>query len=118
LFRLGGEEFLVVLPGCDMAEAVKIAERLRAALEGAQMLEGGNVTLSAGVAVCEDGDAWQALKAADQALYRAKQGGRNRVEADATGWRESGNAKAPPFGGALLPLWAAAPHGSGAKSTP
>ncbi|GAA0220627.1 sensor domain-containing diguanylate cyclase [Castellaniella daejeonensis] len=83
LFRLGGEEFLVVLPGCDMAEAVKIAERLRAALEGAQMLEGGNVTLSAGVAVCEDGDAWQALKAADQALYRAKQGGRNRVEADA-----------------------------------
>jgi len=80
LFRLGGEEFLVVMPETDLAGAVRIAERLRAAMESARMLEGAAVTLSAGVAVWDGGDAESTLKAADQALYRAKQGGRNRVE--------------------------------------
>ncbi len=80
LFRLGGEEFLVVMPETDLAGAVRIAERLRAAMENTRMLEGAAVTLSAGVAVWDGGDAESTLKAADQALYRAKQGGRNRVE--------------------------------------
>ncbi|WP_323028602.1 sensor domain-containing diguanylate cyclase [Castellaniella defragrans] len=81
LFRLGGEEFLVVLPESDLAGAMGIAERLRAAMEDARMLGDEVVTLSAGVAVWAGGDVEQTLKAADQALYRAKQGGRNRVEA-------------------------------------
>ncbi len=80
LFRLGGEEFLVVLPETDLAGAAGIAERLRAAMADARMLGDEVVTLSAGVAVWKGGDAGLTLKAADQALYRAKQGGRNRVE--------------------------------------
>ncbi|WP_368644044.1 diguanylate cyclase [Castellaniella ginsengisoli] len=81
LFRLGGEEFLVVLPDSDLAGAKMIAERLRAAMESARVLGNETVTLSAGVAVWEGGDAQLTLKIADQALYRAKEGGRNRVEA-------------------------------------
>lgn len=80
LFRLGGEEFLVVLPETDLDGAARIAERLRAGMERARMLGDEVVTLSAGVAVWDGGDAEQTLKAADRALYRAKQGGRNRVE--------------------------------------
>ncbi|KAB0623101.1 diguanylate cyclase [Castellaniella defragrans] len=81
LFRLGGEEFLVVLPATDLDGALRIAERLRAGMERARMLGDEVVTLSAGVAAWDGGAAEQTLKAADQALYRAKQGGRNRVEA-------------------------------------
>ncbi|MGE4450782.1 sensor domain-containing diguanylate cyclase [Castellaniella sp.] len=81
LFRLGGEEFLVVLPETGLDGAARIAERLRAGMEREWMPEGEGVTLSAGVAVWDGGDAEQTLKAADRALYRAKQGGRNRVEA-------------------------------------
>ena len=79
LFRLGGEEFLMVLPETDAAGAAGIAERLRAATEGARVLGDEIVTLSAGVAVWDGGDIESTLKTADQALYRAKQGGRNRV---------------------------------------
>ena len=79
LFRLGGEEFLMVLPETDAAGAAGIAERLRAATEGARVLGDEIVTLSAGVAVWDGGDVESTLKTADQALYRAKQGGRNRV---------------------------------------
>ncbi len=80
LFRLGGEEFLLVLPRIDLAGAMRIAERLRVAMENAQLLDDAVVTLSAGVAVWDGGEVESTLKAADQALYRAKQWGRNRVE--------------------------------------
>ncbi|MFC4299224.1 diguanylate cyclase [Castellaniella hirudinis] len=83
VFRLGGEEFLAVLPQTDLADALRIAERLRAAMENAPLLDDAAVTLSAGVAVWDGGDVEATLKAADQALYRAKQGGRNRVESTA-----------------------------------
>jgi len=89
LFRLGGEEFLVILPGIDVAGALGIAERLRVALEGSGVLHDDVVTLSAGVAVWETGDTESTLKAADQALYRAKQAGRNRVEAADTDIEET-----------------------------
>ena len=84
--RLGGEEFLLLLPGCDRAEALEITDRARVAVESAPIdLPSGlmRVTLSLGLACRRpDGpaDAAALVEAADQALYRAKASGRNRVE--------------------------------------
>jgi diguanylate cyclase (GGDEF)-like protein len=82
--RYGGEEFLVVLPGCGAGNATSLAERLRQSVAAEPMnLENGEVavTLSLGIAVFEaEGEAVQAadlLRTADQALYRAKAAGRN-----------------------------------------
>ncbi len=82
LFRMGGEEFLALLPGAHQNAAANIAERLRAGIEHAAILPEETVTVSIGVAAWAPEDAIdpeQVLKAADQALYRAKQAGRNRV---------------------------------------
>lgn len=83
--RYGGEEFVIVLPGCDTARAAALAERLRACLETFRIaLPGGEaaVTISLGVAAItrEGATADILIHAADTALYRAKQKGRNRVE--------------------------------------
>ena len=80
VYRLGGEEFLIVLPGCSLAEGSAIAERLRAGLEAAR--PGGlPVTASFGVAAAGGADAaFEPLfRAADASLYAAKRAGRNRV---------------------------------------
>ena len=81
-YRLGGEEFLVVLPGATAAEASAIAERLREAVER-HPAGGLDVTMSFGIASSGGGAfAYEVtFAAADAALYRAKQSGRNRVEA-------------------------------------
>jgi two-component system cell cycle response regulator len=88
--RYGGEEFVIVMPETDMAVATVVAERLRrriatepfAIQQGARHLE---VTISIGIAALSSaGDnAASILKRADQALYRAKRDGRNRVVPDA-----------------------------------
>ena len=85
VFRYGGEEFLVVLVETRLDQAMAIAERVRAALQGRAIKAGGlepfSVTASIGVA--EHGghpDENYLIKAADEALYRAKNTGRNRVE--------------------------------------
>jgi two-component system, cell cycle response regulator len=88
--RFGGEEFVVVMPETDMAVATIVAERLRRRIasepfpihQGAQSIE---VTISIGIATLDtaDDNAANILKRADQALYRAKRDGRNRVVADA-----------------------------------
>lgn len=82
--RTGGEEFLVVLPATPGAEAARTAERLRAAVEQLDHgdIEAGlKVTISLGVAEWRQGQTLGRLAAtADDALYRAKSGGRNRVE--------------------------------------
>jgi diguanylate cyclase (GGDEF)-like protein/hemerythrin-like metal-binding protein len=83
LVRWGGEEFLVLAPATGLEGAVRLAERLRAALEAAVFPAAESVTLSAGVAeflVNEPLDAW--IARTDAALYRAKDEGRNRVIAD------------------------------------
>ena len=86
--RFGGEEFMVVAPECDKAAAQCLAERMRSAIEENPVRLGDNdlkVTVSVGVA--SGGAALPdmqniLLRAADAALYRAKQKGRNRVEID------------------------------------
>lgn len=84
--RFGGEEFLLVFPGCAVRNAVDRAEQLRACVnrEPVETPEGPiSVTLSLGVAGSEAAratDPDSLLRAADAALYRAKNGGRDRVE--------------------------------------
>jgi diguanylate cyclase (GGDEF)-like protein len=80
VYRLGGEEFLVVLPGIDVAGGREVAERLRTAVEKTRPL-GFDVTISIGLSAArgEQVDYDVQFKAADDALYEAKHAGRNRV---------------------------------------
>lgn len=80
--RAGGEEFLLILPETDVESASTIAERIRLAIATCDIPTVGRITASIGVATCEHAPttAEIILKKADECLYRAKQGGRNRVE--------------------------------------
>ncbi|WP_256128281.1 GGDEF domain-containing response regulator [Desulfolutivibrio sulfoxidireducens] len=81
LARWGGEEFFVVAPGVGLGGGVELAERLRAAVADKDFPGVPGVTASFGVAEYLPGEPVEALvKRADAALYRAKAGGRNRVE--------------------------------------
>jgi len=87
--RFGGEEFVVVMPDTDLSFAYMVAERLRQSVADAPFMVSATskqvpVTISIGVASSSNGDTPDVLlKRADQALYRAKRDGRNRVVADA-----------------------------------
>ena len=87
--RYGGEEFVIVMPETDMAVAALVAERIRRRIAGEpfaidQGAKAIDVTLSIGLAALGTQDTGASiLKRADQALYRAKRDGRNRVVADA-----------------------------------
>jgi two-component system cell cycle response regulator len=88
--RFGGEEFVVVMPDTDLSFACSISERLRQSIETTPVKISSaphmlNITISIGIAGLEDGDASAEalLRRADQALYRAKRSGRNKVVADA-----------------------------------
>ncbi len=84
LARFGGEEFVVVAPGIDLIQAAGLAERLRLAVAGEDFAVAGRVTASFGVSQYAPGEFPEAmLSRADKALYRAKDGGRNRVEREA-----------------------------------
>ena len=113
VYRLGGEEFLVVLPGVDAAVGSEAAERLRSAVEETRPL-GYAVTVSLGLSAGsgEEVDYDTLFKAADNALYEAKRAGRNRVVA-APGASTS-SPQPPPLGAVerLAPLPAAAPLAS------
>ncbi|WP_433852904.1 diguanylate cyclase [Stenotrophomonas nitritireducens] len=86
LGRYGGEEFVLLLPGAGMEQALALAERLRAALEASPLgRDGGAIvtTTSIGVAIADaTPDLERLLARADAALYRAKAAGRNRVACD------------------------------------
>ena len=98
--RYGGEEFALVLPRTGPAEAAIVAEKVRKAV-GAHPFEADGrtfpVTLSVGVASCPDhGRSVRALvAAADEALYRAKAGGKNRVEIATTSADEAHQGERP-----------------------
>lgn len=88
--RYGGEEFVVVMPDTDLTVAAKVAERLRRRIASEPFLihnagRSIEVTISIGISALANVDDTPAklLKRGDEALYRAKRDGRNRVVADA-----------------------------------
>jgi diguanylate cyclase (GGDEF)-like protein len=92
-YRLGGEEFLIILPGADSVQAAEVAEALRSAIAD-EPIAGLMVTISFGVSASDPGEfAYDDIFAeADLALYRSKQDGRNRVRVNATHERVAGTA--------------------------
>lgn len=77
--RYGGEEFVIIMPQTELESAATFCERLRSAVERTTMVD-LQITVSGGVAAAHDGDDVQSLlNRADEALYHAKEGGRNRV---------------------------------------
>ncbi len=87
VYRYGGEEFSILLPGATPDEAFNVAERVRCSIEtlelpGEQLQPGGRLTVSVGIATLETGPATNLKERADAALYRAKSKGRNQVALD------------------------------------
>lgn len=107
-YRYGGEEFVVLLPDADAKESLRVADALRCAVTGLKIGHAGSgsgvVTISLGCAsaVPKADDAGSSLlEAADRALYRAKEGGRDRV---CSGEVEQGRAAAGWTGAPDRPL--------------
>lgn len=79
--RLGGEEFIALLPATTLEGAMLLAEKIRSTIEQETIVDNHPVSLSIGVSLVQldDADMNDAIRRADQCLYRAKQQGRNRV---------------------------------------
>ena len=80
--RIGGEEFSLLLPNTSIDIAQDLAERLRHAVQDSPLPEVGSITISVGVAHWpeQQSNIDEAMRAADQMLYRAKREGRNQVQ--------------------------------------
>ena len=80
LFRMGGEEFVLLLPDTTETEAMTLADDIREAIAGSPLLEGHKVTVSIGVGPADPQDSVDSwIKGTDAAMYVAKESGRNRV---------------------------------------
>jgi diguanylate cyclase (GGDEF)-like protein len=86
VYRIGGEEFLILLPGLAEWEGENVAQQLRLAINGLESPDGAEVTASFGVsgAEGEEIDFERLYRRADEALYEAKRAGRDRVTVSAT----------------------------------
>lgn len=79
-FRIGGEEFLVLVYNANVQTAIEMAEKLRSEIEHHSLIADRTVTASIGVAGYQKGNNWEEwLKQSDENLYLAKSGGRNQV---------------------------------------
>ena len=91
-YRIGGEEFVLLLPGVAGSDLRAVCENLRLKVANGLHCRDEVVTVSIGAAaLCRDDDAASWLARADEALYRAKHGGRNRVEVGSTVARARSN---------------------------
>ena len=85
--RMGGEEFAVLLPGTELDGALAVAERIRVRVEGQALMRetvgGAGLTTSIGVVQYRSGTTTELLRRADDALYQAKEQGKNRVAGEA-----------------------------------
>jgi diguanylate cyclase (GGDEF)-like protein len=85
LVRYGGEEFLAILPAASKEDCRKVAERIRRGVEESEVADGERlirVTISVGISACPESDVegeQDLVRKADEALYSAKESGRNRV---------------------------------------
>ncbi len=79
VYRYGGEEFCVLLPGASPDDTRQVADRLVHAARTVNLPNGAHVTVSVGVARTESSDVSDAVERADKALYRAKQQGRDQT---------------------------------------
>ena len=89
VYRYGGEEFCVLLPGATPGEAQAVADRVVSAMRAILLPDGRHITVSVGVADGRSGDVAETLETADRALYAAKAQGRDRTAAAATETLES-----------------------------
>lgn len=101
--RYGGEEFCIVLPQTSLANAEKLANHIRETLANRSLTNKrtgeryGSITVSMGIAALRPGESTGALiERADEALYRAKEGGRNRVECEIVDAPEAAGQQAAP----------------------
>jgi len=78
--RYGGEEFMLVLPKTDLEQAKIVAERIRKAVEVDKMIDDQKITISGGVKQFANESITDFIHDADQALYKAKKNGKNRIE--------------------------------------
>jgi diguanylate cyclase (GGDEF)-like protein len=81
-YRLGGEEFLILVPGATLDESTSVAEQLRTAIESSDLIEDLPLTMSFGVSASSEGTPFEyrgVFAEADEALYAAKAWGRNCV---------------------------------------
>ncbi len=81
-YRLGGEEFLILLPGSDLVQSAELAEQLRAGVAANGVAGGVAITMSFGVGASDPGQPFDyptVFAMADEALYRAKHNGRDQV---------------------------------------
>jgi len=95
--RVGGEEFLVLMPDASRGTAEIVAERIRAATTASHLMPQtvGHITVSIGIALwpSDDADIDKVMAKADEALYRAKHAGRDRVEVWSAGEADNANAR-------------------------